>query len=88
MLQLEPVHRFTLTGQARQHARAQARFQARCRQAREQRLQSLLGLRCEWDVREDVTLSAALRALRLDERDRSVDDYSTEMLEIALTYRF
>jgi hypothetical protein len=47
-----------------------------------------LGLRCEWDVREDVTLSAALRALRLDERDRSVDDYSTEMLEIALTYRF
>lgn len=47
-----------------------------------------LGVRGEWDVEKDVTLSATLRSMRLDESGRSVDDYSTEMLEIALTYRF
>jgi hypothetical protein len=42
----------------------------------------------EWDVRDEITLGAAIRSFRLNEHDRSRDDYSVEALEITLTYRF
>jgi len=46
---------------------------------------SLIG---EYDLAKEVTAGLALRAWRLNELGRNIDDYRTEALEISLTWRF
>lgn len=47
-----------------------------------------LSLGAEIDLRENLTLGAALRGWRLDESGTDADDYTAQGLEIWLTFRF
>ncbi len=47
-----------------------------------------LSIGAEHDLRDDVTIAAAVRSWRFNEHGRSVDDYDSEALELWVEWRF